>query len=201
MRVMRLSSSCESSPMAVMPAMRAPPLSVCSGRRSAAACELSCGESFHEASAACDASSSSTASSLKIEAISGSKSGGRRCCWQCWQCWRRDRRNRRCHGFRLGGRLGRRRRRLNRLGRGVGRRERRLPDPLRLRLRLRRGGRRLFEQRFGHVLDHRHLQADAAALYDIGGLADAAIEIQLRTRDACAQRVVHYEKNPVPSSR
>ncbi len=74
MRVMRLSSSCESSPIATIPAMRAPPLRVCSGRRKAAACDLSCGEAFQASRADSAASSSSTASSQNIAAISGSKS-------------------------------------------------------------------------------------------------------------------------------
>ena len=54
--------------------MRAPPLSVCSGRLSASRPSTLLRFSFHCASALCEASMSSTASSVKMLAISGSKS-------------------------------------------------------------------------------------------------------------------------------
>ena len=88
-----VSSSWLRSPMGMRPAMRAPPLSVCSGRLSATRPSTLLRFSFHCASAPCAASMSSTASSVKMLAMSWSKSvrtssttsaaGGAaaRCCW------------------------------------------------------------------------------------------------------------------------
>ena len=69
-----VSSSWARSPMGMRPAMRAPPLSVCSGRLSAVNPSTLPRFSFHCASALCEASMSSTASSVKMLAMSGSKS-------------------------------------------------------------------------------------------------------------------------------
>ena len=71
----RLSSSWARSPMALTPAMRAPPLKVCSERLSEASCSPPvAGAAFQLCSADCEASSSSLASSQKMAATSGSKS-------------------------------------------------------------------------------------------------------------------------------
>ena len=62
------------SPMARMPAMRAPPFSVCSSRLSSVTCARSARSARQRESAASDCSSSSVASSPKIAAMSASKS-------------------------------------------------------------------------------------------------------------------------------
>ena len=62
------------SPMARMPAMRAPPLSVCSSRLSSVTCAWSARSARQRPNAASDCSSSSVASSPKIAAMSASKS-------------------------------------------------------------------------------------------------------------------------------
>ncbi len=69
-----VSSSWLRSPMAVMPAMRAPPLSVCSGRFSAERYSALAGSVRQSERACSEASMSSIASSVKIAATSGSKS-------------------------------------------------------------------------------------------------------------------------------
>ena len=62
------------SPMARMPAMRAPPLSVCSNRFSSVTCARSARSARQRPNAASACSSSSVASSPKIAAMSASKS-------------------------------------------------------------------------------------------------------------------------------
>ena len=65
-----VSSSWDRSPMGISPAIRAPPLSVCNGRLSASRPSTLLRFSFHCASAFCAASMSSTASSVKMLAMS-----------------------------------------------------------------------------------------------------------------------------------
>ncbi len=74
--ITRFSSSWLRSPIGMMPAMRAPPLRVCSGRLSPRRRSWLFGCARQSASARSEASMSSVASSVKMAATSGSKSTG-----------------------------------------------------------------------------------------------------------------------------